>query len=353
MIPRRRQLLIFAVLVLIALQQSCGTHSIPPQRMQATVTPAPVAPDAAPAPEGRIASLRREKTPPAPQSAEPESEPVSEPPFQWPPRETVPESIVGAPEKDAASSGTKYDTIVSVRTAGLAQAWQFRQNPQGKIVGFEFSNRGGNRILPQFYNIEKNLFFTRDFQFRFDDRARQDIHLWIVDWAPSRDRQFRLSELMNSVMLFFPRVFVPAISGAGMRSVVTLPTGEEVHFDARTHEIVGGVLSEGAVDLNPDKAARRFARVQYQGRGVVVRADARGADPRLGATATITATAAAGCEGTGCQSSCRVPARELWEQNGAARFKFSTDESFDRYLAARCGFVVPKFAPDSMVASSS
>jgi len=33
-----------------------------------------------------------------------------------------------------------------------------------------------------------------------------------------------------------------------------------------------------------------------------------------------------------------VPAKELWEQKGAVRFKFSTDEEFDRYLRARCGF---------------
>ena len=34
-------------------------------------------------------------------------------------------------------------------------------------------------------DIEKNLFFARDFQFRFDDRAGQDIHLSVSDWAAS------------------------------------------------------------------------------------------------------------------------------------------------------------------------
>jgi hypothetical protein len=37
-----------------------------------------------------------------------------------------------------------------------------------------------------------------------------------------------------------------------------------------------------------------------------------------------------------------VPARELWEQKGAVRFKFPTDAEFDRYLRARCGFGLPQ-----------
>jgi hypothetical protein len=123
---------------------------------------------------------------------------------------------------------------------------------------------------------------------------------------------------------------------------VKLPTGEEVAFDPDTYEILGGVFVEAPVDLNPDRSARMFAGLRYSGRGVVIRADARGADPRLGTTATITVGAAsAECEETVCNNQCRVPAQELWHQKGAFRFKFSTDEAFDRYLLARCGFALP------------
>ncbi len=258
--------------------------------------------------------------------------------------EMFPESRLAAPERDSAAGATKYDTRVFSRTAGapLVPAWQYRQDPQGLIVGFDFSNRGGNRILPERYNIDKNLFFTRDFQFRFDDRARQDIHLSVTDWAASRDRQFRLSELMNSVLHFFPRKYVPAISAAGGRSIVTLPTGERVEFDAETHEILSGALAEAPVDLNPDRAKRRFAGIDYVGKGLVVRADARGSDPRLGTTATIVAAPAGDCAGAGCKKICRVPSRELWEQKDGVRFKFPTDEGFDRWLIARCGFGIPQ-----------
>jgi hypothetical protein len=268
-------------------------------------------------------------------------------------KKLLPESFLGPPEKDRASPGTKYDTFISARTlaAPPRPGWRYRQNQQGKVVGFEFSNRGGNPILPPRYNIDKNLFFSRDFQFRFDDRARQDIHLYVSDWIPSRDRQFRLSELMNSVLYFFPRNYLPAIASLGERTLVKLPTGEEVEFNADTYEILGGVFAEAPVDFNPDRSARKFAGLRYTGRGVVVRADAQGADPRLGTTATVTAAAPASeCGEANCPSQCRVPSKELWDQKGAVRFKFSTDEEFDRYLLARCGFGLPQNDPRFVIA---
>ncbi len=365
MIVGRLYLFSFVLVTLIALQQSGGTHSV--RR--------PGSPPAAGAIGGRVfggavgkkSQLAGKTAGGGRQAAKPDAGHAAELFLGDVPTEryadlstpeltggSFPESLVQAPETELASRLTKYDTLVRVRASGAAEdsAWEYRQNSHGKIVGFEFSNRGGNPILPQRYNIDKNLFFTRDFQFRFDDRARQDIHLAVTDWAPSGDRQFRLSELMNSVMHFFPRSYVPAIVNAGGRSIVTLPTGEAVEFDARTHEILGGVFAEAPVDLNPDKGARRFAGIQYTGKGLVVRADARGTDPRLGTTATIyTVAVAADCQGDSCKRQCRVPSRELWEQKGAVRFKYASDQEFDRYLIARCGFGIPRLGADPEIAS--
>jgi hypothetical protein len=118
-----------------------------------------------------------------------------------------------------------------------------------------------------------------------------------------------------------------------------LPTGEKVEFDARTHEIVGGVFAEAPVSLTTP----RFPAVEYLGEGVAVRADARGSDPRIGTVATVTTgTRGANCAGGQDCNQCQVPAQELWQQTGAARFKFSTDQEFDRYLRARCGFGLPR-----------
>jgi hypothetical protein len=74
-----------------------------------------------------------------------------------------------------------------------------------------------------------------------------------------------------------------------------------------------------------------------------VRADARGADPRIGTVATITPGAPVGtCDKPVSCIQCQVPARELWDQSGALRFKFSTDEEFDRFLQTRCQFGLPR-----------
>lgn len=267
---------------------------------------------------------------------------------------SLPESLLAAPVKDLAQRAIDYGTMLSSRSANatLKTGWQYRRTRQDQIVGFEFSNHGGNPILPPRRDATRNQFFTRDFQFRFDDRARQDIHLMISDWAPSRDRVFRLSELVNSLLHFFPRSYLPAIVNAGDRNIVTLPTGEEVEFDAASKEIRAGVLTEAPVDLNSAPSGRSFPAVNYLGQGVVVRADSRGADPRLGAKALITSGAPAPlCEQAGGCRQCEVPAKELWEQSGAVRFKFPTDQEFDRYLTARCAFGLPRQGNDFAVAT--
>ena len=334
-----------SLIVLLAFLQSCG--SAPP-------SPQPVASPIRETSSAEIKAVEDIDWPPLakldPPAKGPETAPIKLP-AKPAPQELLPESIVSSPAANAVTTAIKYDTVVSQRATPVrgSNGWQYRKNPHGQIVGFEFSNRGGNRILPERYDVGKNKHFTRDFQFRFDDRARQDIHVSITDWAPSQDRQFRLSGLMNSVLLFFPRLFVPAIDAIGANSVVTLPTGEKVEFDARTHEIVSGVFAEAPVALS----APRFPAVEYVGAGVTVRANSRGNDPRMATLATITTGSPdPNCaKGQRCNQ-CQVPARELWEQKGAFRFKFPTDEEFDRYLRTRCGFGIPQ-APGPLVNHAS
>lgn len=266
----------------------------------------------------------------------------------------LPESRIAKPAKDFAARRLEYNTLVYNRATESLQngaGWRYRATRQGDVVGFEFSNHGGNRILPPRHDAAKNQFFTRDFQFRFDERARQDIHLLVTDWVAGRDRTFRLSGLMHSLMVFFPRAVLPAIASSRSRNLVTLPTGEDVEFDSATHEIIAGVLSENSVDLSPDRAARKFPDIRYLGKGVTIRADARGADPRIGTMAVITEGAPAkDCVGDIDCRKCRVPAKELWEQSGAVRFKFATDSDFDRFLIPRCGFGLPKVGAEYAIA---
>jgi hypothetical protein len=293
---------------------------------------------------------------PAPEPSVPanESSPAQSPELGKKSRKEViarvlPESLIAAPEKNPASRAVDYNTLIATRSSAPQQnsGWGYRTTRRGEIVGFEFSNHGGNRILPPRRDASKNQFYTRDFQFRFDERARQDIHLMVSDWVPSRDRVFHLSEVMNSLMLFFPRKFLPAIVNAGERNIVNLPTGEAIEFDASTKEIRSGVFLEGAVDLNPEGRARKFPGIEYRGKGVLLRVDARGKDPRIANNATITiGTPPENCNGGSACNRCQVPSKELWDQNGAVRFKFSTDAQFEQFLMARCGFGLPKLDVD-------
>jgi len=311
----------------VALIAACQTPSPPPHT----------------APESAQEALKPPPAVPAETAKPPEkpAEVVSKPAIE----RSLPESQIAAPAKDLAGRAIDYGTMLSARAANskINNGWQYRRTRQGQIVGFEFSNHGGNAILTPRRDATKNQFFTRDFQFRFDDRARQDIHLMISDWVPSRDRVFRLSELMNSLMHFFPRSYLPAIVNTGDMNIVTLPTGEEVEFDAISKEIRSGVFSEYPVDLSPERNGRKFPGVNYMGKGIVVRADARGVDPRLGTSAVITTgTPPADCDKpSGCRQ-CEVPSKELWEQSGAVRFKFHSDQDFDRYLTTRCAFGLPR-----------
>ena len=318
--------------LMVALVGSCRTGTVPQTPPTSEQTP-------------EIGSVES-SLPTAPEPAsEPAIAPVNIAPLPpTPPLRALPESVLSAPEKETVPPAIQYDTILTKRSVQIAahSGWQYRNNRQRQIVGFEFSNNGGNRILPQRRDIGKNQLYTRDFQFRFDDRARQDVHLSVTDWVASRDKQFRLSELMNSVMLFFPRNYLPAVVTVGDLNIVTLPTGEEVDFNAHTHEVIGGVFSEGPVDLNPDKSLRQFPAIRYTGSGVMVRADARGLDPRLGTVATVTTgSPSPECVQDQACKRCEVPAKEIWAQNGAARFRFAQDVHFHSYLLSRCAFGLP------------
>src|SRR5262244_1611093 len=115
---------LFLLAILIAFQQSCGT---PP-------------PPKTPEPEKAEPPISQTKPEPAAELGKvPE---LSGRPL----REELPESILSPPERELASPQIKYDAVMLTRSAEppLNAGWQYRINRQNQIVGFEFSNRGGN-----------------------------------------------------------------------------------------------------------------------------------------------------------------------------------------------------------------
>ncbi len=246
----------------------------------------------------------------------------------------IDETISIAPEKDACSDAEEYrypsgmmGDFYTVYTVGASIP-----------VMIKLENTGVNRIIPK--SAEPGGGPKRIFSIKFPERARQDLHFAITD-VPTN----KLSESMESYFYVFPRKLVPSIMMVedGKKLQVTLPTGEHVYFNTESKEIAGGVLKEGApIDLGPDRFKRGFADVSYAGKGVSIRVDRRGSDPRLGTTATITTGSPdpSCAAGQACRA-CKVASEKLWNQSGKIHFKFPTDAEFDVFLKANCKFRVP------------
>ena len=194
-----------------------------------------------------------------------------------------------------------------------------------KVVGFSFTNTGINRIVPKKSQIGMGP--DRTFSIEMPERARQDISLHITD-APTD----KLSQLMESHFMIFPRLVVPAILVDGIYTKVTLPNREEVIFSTESKEIISGVLKEGAaIDLGPDRFKRKFADVVYTGKGIFLRVDRRGEDPRLGAQiATIFYH----------DIKCKVPVSQLWDQKKSLHFLYPIDADFFVFVKKTCGFQI-------------
>jgi hypothetical protein len=200
----------------------------------------------------------------------------------------------------------------------------------GHILGFSLSNTGPNRIIPV-PATEVGTGPDREYHFRFQGRARQDIYFSVTD-TPDQ----YLSNRMESYLYLFPRHNIPAIEmieggSTGEELKVTLPNGEEIVFDAKTKEILRGVFRETApLDKNPDRFKRKFAALEYSGAGTLIRVNRRGGDPRLGTTATVT-------RGT---KTCKMPSSLLFDQNpnSDVNFLYPTDEEVQAVLMKKCGF---------------
>jgi hypothetical protein len=214
----------------------------------------------------------------------------------------------------------------TVPSGSYLDQYSVNTDDHGKIVGFSVTNEGVNRIIPKPSEIGAGP--DRTFAFDMPDRARQGILLRVTD-VPSD----KLSEMMESYFTIFPRLVVPAIKVVENKIIVTLPNREEMILSADSKEIIDGVFKEGApIDLGPDRFKRKFADLSYTGKGLVLRADRRGEDPRIGAQRIAIAT----YQG----KTCKIPVTKLWEQNDAVHFLFHSDADFFAFIKANCGFSI-------------
>ncbi|MBA2405834.1 MAG: hypothetical protein H0V66_13745 [Bdellovibrionales bacterium] len=206
---------------------------------------------------------------------------------------------------------------------------------------FSFVNVGTNKIV-------KRSNTSRTFNFEYPEHARQNIALQVDD-APNDT----VSHTMHSIFMVFPRNQLPVLEQLKNTLDVTLPNGEKMIFNKDSKEIVGGVFSEGAVDISTDRIKRHYPDLKYSGRGVILRVNARGQSPQLGEFEKEKIDMDHGNNGSAevliingtTGQKCRRPKIDFWETLDVApiEFKFATDEQFEIYLQNNCGFGLPKF----------
>jgi hypothetical protein len=215
--------------------------------------------------------------------------------------------------------------------------------PENKTDGFSFENLGDNRIVDhRRYPNSK-----RDFSFEYLEQARQNLAMEVND-APNEI----VSQGMHSIFMFFPRKNMFLVEQLTGTIDVTLPNGEKIIFQKDSKEVVNGVFKEGPVDVSADRFGRQYPDLKYQGKGVVLRVNARGQSPQLGQFENLKIDMDYGLKGSAevliingtTGQKCRRPKNDFWELIDVTpiEFKFSTDEDFDRYLKRNCGFGLPK-----------
>ena len=230
---------------------------------------------------------------------------------------------------------------VEAKSQGEVMVGRGSRSPASASEEFSFVNVGENKII-------KALNSSRTFHFEYPEHARQNIAMEVDD-APNDI----VSHTMHSYFMFFPRKQLPVLEQFSDKLEVTLPTGEKVIFNKETKEIISGVFKEGPLDMSPDKFKRAYPDLRYRGRGVVLRANARGQSPQLGQYEKDKIDSEFGNRGsvdvliynatTG--ERCRRPKTDFWDNHDVSpiEFKFATDEEFEIYLQNHCGFGLPKF----------
>jgi hypothetical protein len=198
----------------------------------------------------------------------------------------------------------------------------FDKNEQIFWRGFSLMNMGPNQIVPT--KPQDVDFANRDYLFISDDRSRRDTYLWITDYSGHG----RTADYFETILFFLPRENQMHAEDLGDQVVVTLTTGEEVVFDAKTKMIKQGVLKELPLDLNPDRVTRKHVQLKYSGKGIIIRSDTKGADPRLAASVQILKNGL---------NPCKLPGSTFWTQEGFPKFKFTQDEDAYTIIRQKCG----------------
>lgn len=288
------------------------------------------------------APLRERQT--APENATPPSAGTVNPkPAFW---DDLNASTVPARERIRAP----YRYLRDRRFTDISAFHYFHYAPEGRPVpvGFSLVNQGSAHINPRGLTRSGAI---RKYSFFYPDRAKENIHLEITDDVHlsgrfSHDNMFR-------ELHFFPRRQLPGVDlvAAGARLQVTLPTGEPLVFDARSKEILDGVLEEEPIDFNRNRHARANPRVRYQGRYLMITVAQRGEAPRRAKVWGRTKYAEVHYPAKYSQP-CRLSPRYIWDQrprpgdsDPTLTMLHHSDASLFALVEKRCGWDLRELRP--------
>lgn len=236
-----------------------------------------------------------------------------------------------------------FHDYIESRSMGEISVGRGSSALEGMTESFSVENLGDNRIV----DAVKNPDSLRNYNFDYLEQARQNLAMGVDD-APNGT----ISHTMHSLFMFFPRKRLPIVQQLSGTINVTLPTGEKIVFQKDSKEIVDGVFLEGPVDVSSDRFKRSFADLKYQGKGVILRANARGQSPQLGQYENIRIDREYGLTGSldvliingSTGQRCHRPKSDFWEPLDVSpiEFKFASDEEFEKYLLIHCGFGLPQ-----------
>ncbi len=202
--------------------------------------------------------------------------------------------------------------------------------------GFDITNKGGNT------SVKSTNGAFRQFGFNYPGAARSNMHLLIWDMPGDLTYQNSFKQ-----MHFFPREVMHSVRESETDPnimIVTLPTREEVYFNTKTKEVVGGALTEKPLVQLPNGYAK-MPNVEYNGKGVVI--EATGKDtPSAYEGGFDKKTVSIKKKG---HPTCTAPMKDLWtpvkvEAFNKYRTEFSksmaTDAAVDAYVKKKCGFSI-------------
>lgn len=227
------------------------------------------------------------------------------------------------------------------KSIGEVNAIRGSLTPETGTDGFLFQNLGDNIIVKS----EKFPHPMRSFTFNYPEQAGQNLMLEVDDFLNSN------SQTKHSIFMFFPRKYIPIVEQLSGTLNVTLPNGEKMIFSKNSKEITDGVFLEGPVDTSSNLNAGHFPNLRYQGKGVILRANAIGHSPQLEEFEKDKIDLEFGLNGSAdvllinglTGSRCRRPKSDFWDKIDVSPivFKFSSDKKLDAYLKKHCGFGIP------------